>query len=131
MVAVEASVEMLAALCFFVTGVSHVAQPRAWAEFFIEMRGRGVVGSFQNALLHFPLGAIIVSLHNVWTGLPLILTLIGWGLVFKSLLYFTLPKYGLKKGLGMVSVEKSSGFVVAGVFAIALGGLFAYLALRR
>ena len=127
----EASVEMLAAVCFFVTGVSHVAQPRAWAEFFIEMRGRGEVGSFQNALLHFPLGAVIVSFHNVWTGLPMILTLVGWGLVFKCLLYFTFPKYGLKRGLGLVSQEKSGGFVVAGVFAIALGGLFAYLALRR
>jgi hypothetical protein len=122
---------MLAALCFFVTGVSHVAQPRAWAEFVIEMRGRGEVGSFQNALLHFPLGAIIVSFHNVWTGLPLILTLVGWGLVFKSLLYFTFPKYGLKKGLALVSVEKSKDFVVAGIFAIALSGLCAYLALRR
>ena len=127
----EASVEMLAAVCFFVTGVSHVAQPRAWAEFFIEMRGRGEVGSLQNALLHFPLGAVVVSFHNVWAGLPLILTLVGWGLVFKSLLYFTLPKYGLRKGLGMVSVEKSGGFVVVGVFAIALGVLFAYLAVRR
>ena len=121
---------MLAAVCFFVTGVSHVAQPRAWAEFFIEMRGRGRVGSLQNALLHFPLGAVIVSFHNVWTGLPMILTLVGWGLVFKSLLYFTLPKYGLKRGLWMVSREKSRGFVVAGVFAIALGGLCAYLAVR-
>ena len=127
----EASVEMLAAVCYFVIGVSHVAQPRAWAEFFVEMRGRGEVGSFQNALLHFPLGAIIVSFHNVWTGLPLILTLVGWGLVLKGLLYFTLPKYGLRKGLGMVSVEKSGGFAVAGVFAIALSVLFAYLALRR
>jgi hypothetical protein len=122
---------MLAALCFFVTGVSHVAQPRAWAEFFIEMRGHGVVGSFQNALLHFPLGAVIVSFHNVWSGPPVVLTLVGWGLVSKSLFYLTFPKYGLKKGLGMVSVEKSGGFVAAGVFAIALSGLFAYLALRR
>jgi hypothetical protein len=122
---------MLAAVCFFVVGVSHVARPRAWAELFIEMRGRGEVGSFQNALLHFPLGAVIVSFHNVWTGLPMILTLIGWGLVLKSLLYFTLPKYGLKKGLALVSVEKARGFVVAGVFAVALGGLCAYLALRR
>jgi hypothetical protein len=122
---------MLAAVCFFVTGVSHVAQPRVWAEFFIEMRGRGRVGSFQNALLHFPLGAIIVAFHNVWTGLPLVLTLVGWGLVLKSLLYFTFPKFGLRKGLALVSVEKSRDFAIAGIFAIALGGLFAYLALRR
>jgi hypothetical protein len=122
---------MLAAVCFFVIGVSHVAQPRVWAELFIGMRGRGRTGSFLNALMHFPLGAVVVSFHNVWSGLPVILTLVGWGLVFKSLFYFTFPEYGLKKGLALVSMERSNGFVVAGGFAIALGGLFAYLALRR
>jgi hypothetical protein len=124
-------VEILAAVCFFVTGVSHIAQPRVWAEFFVAMRGQGEAGSFLNALLHFPLGVVIVAFHNVWSGLPLILTLVGWGLVFKSTFYFTFPKFGLKRGLGMVSVEKSREFVVAGVFAILLSGLFAYLALRR
>lgn len=127
----EASVEKLAALCFFVTGVSHIAQPRVWAQFFLAMRGRGAAGSFLNALLHFPLGAVIVSFHNVWTGLPLVLTLVGWGLVLKSLLYFTFPDQGLKRGLSLVSVEKRGRFVVAGLFSIALSGLFAYLAWRR
>lgn len=126
----ELAVTRLAVVCFFVVGVSHVARPRAWARFFIEMRRRGEVGSFHNALLHFPLGAVIVSFHNVWTGLPVVLTLIGWGLVLKSFIYFVFPAYGLKV-LGQISEERAWGFVVAGLFSVALSGLLIFSLLRR
>src|SRR5918912_1841594 len=100
----ELAVTRLAIICFFVIGVSHVVQPRTWAQFFIEMRSKGRVGSFLNAFLHFPLGVVIVSFHNVWSGLPLVLTLIGWGLVMKSFIYFVFPGHGLKM-LSSVSIE--------------------------
>ena len=126
----ELAVTKLAIICFFVTGVSHVARPRAWARFFMEMHARGETGSLQNALLHFPLGAVIVSFHDVWEGLPAVLTLIGWGLVLKSFIYFVFPAYGLRV-LGRVSVERAWGFVVAGLFSLALSGLLLFSLLRR
>ena len=46
----------------------------------MDLHSKGEVRSFLNALLHFPLGVLIVSFHNVWHGLPVVLTLIGWGL---------------------------------------------------
>src|SRR5215217_4394274 len=92
----EVAVTKLAIICFFVVGVSHIVQPRVWAQFFIDMRGKGEAGSFLNALLHFPLGVLIVSFHNVWQGLPIVLTLIGWGLVLKSFIYFVFPAQGMK-----------------------------------
>ena len=115
----ELAVTKLAIICFFITGVSHIIQPRVWAQFFINMRSKGEAGSFQNALLHFPLGVVIVAFHNVWHGLPLVLTLIGWGLVLKSFIYFVFPQYGLKM-LSRVSIERSWGFAVAGVFSVAI-----------
>ncbi len=118
----ETSIEKLVAILFLVTGLSHILQPRVWAEFFIMIREKGEAGSFLNGLVHFPLGAFIVSFHNVWHGLPLVVTLIGWGLVLKSLIYLTYPKHGVKM-LGRISVEKSREFVAAGVFAIAISGL--------
>lgn len=126
----EIAVMRLAAVCFFVVGVSHIVRPRAWAQFFIKMRGRGEVGSFLNALLHFPLGVIIVSFHNVWTGLPVVLTVAGWGLVLKSFIYFVFPSHGLRV-LGRVTPERSAGFVVAGVFSLALSGLLIFSLLDR
>ncbi|HEX8845404.1 MAG TPA: hypothetical protein VF791_12205 [Pyrinomonadaceae bacterium] len=121
----ETSIQKLAAICILVTSLSHILQPRVWAQFFIMVREKGEVGSFLNGLLHFPLGVMIVSFHNVWQGIPLIVTLMGWGLVLKSLFYLTLPKQGLKV-LARISVEKSWEFAVAGLMGVALSGLIIF-----
>lgn len=126
----EVAVTRLAIICFFVIGVSHIVQPRVWAQFFIDMRGKGELGSFLNALLHFPLGVLIVSFHNVWQGLPIVLTLIGWGLVLKSFIYFVFPKHGAKM-LARVSLERSWEFVVAGVLSLGISGLLMFSLMRR
>ena len=125
----EIAVTKLAIVCFFVVGVSHIFQPRVWARFFIAMHGMGEVGSFLNALLHFPLGVLIVSFHNVWHGLPTVLTLIGWGLVLKSFIYFVFPRHGLKM-LARVSLERARGFAVAGIFSVGISGLLLFSLLR-
>ncbi len=126
----ELAVTKLAIVCFFITGVSHIIQPRVWAQFFIDMRGKGAVGSFLNAFLHFPLGVLIVSFHNVWHGLPIVLTLIGWGLVLKSFIYFVFPKHGTRM-LARVSMERSREFIVAGVLSLGISGLLMFSLLNR
>lgn len=122
----ETSVEKLTAIFFLVTGLSHVFQPRVWVKFFIMLREKGAVGSFLNGFVHFPLGAFIVAYHNVWhgTGMPMMVTIIGWGLVLKSTLYFIFPRHGLRM-LGTVSNERSWHFVV-GVVSVAVAGLIMY-----
>ena len=121
----EASIEKLVAICFLVIGLSHILQPRAWVKFFIMLREKGEVGSILNGLLHFPLGALIVSFHNVWQGIPMVVAIMGWGLVIKSLLYLTYPKHGMRV-LSQVSLERSWRFVVAGFVAVGLSGLIAF-----
>jgi hypothetical protein len=91
---VEVAIERLVALCCFAIGLSHLLQPRAWAELFIHWRDKGDVGVFYTALLHFTLGALIVAFHNVWRGLPMLVTLLGWGWTMKGLLYLIYPKHG-------------------------------------
>lgn len=127
---VDIAIEKLVAVCFFVVGLSHVFQPRAWAEFFIRFRDKGGAGSLMIGLLHLPLGLVIVSFHNVWQGIPLVVTLVGWGQVLKSLLYLTYPKHGLRM-LAHISVERSWVFVVGGVFSITLSGLITFSLLQR
>src|SRR5215212_8020029 len=121
----ESSVEKLTAIFFLVTGLSHIFQPRIWVRFFIMLREKGEVGSFINAFVHFPLGAFIVAFHNVWHGIPLIVTLIGWGLVIKGSSYFLFPRHGLRM-LGSVKPERSWHFVVAGIFSVALSAVIYY-----
>ena len=121
----EASVEKLMALFFLVTGLSHIFAPRAWIRFFIMLREKQEVGSLLNGLVHFPLGAFIVAFHNVWHGIPMIVTIIGWGLVLKSTIYFVLPQQGVRM-LSTIKMERSWHFVVAGVFSVALAGVILY-----
>src|SRR3954447_25122491 len=72
----ERSIEVLVIILFGVMGLSHILQPKVWAEFFILMRGKGQVGAFVDGFLNLPLGAVIVAFHRVWSGIPLVLTLV-------------------------------------------------------
>ena len=122
---VEIAVERLVALCCLVIGLSHVVQPRAWAELFIEWRKKGDVGVFYTGLLHFSFGALIVAFHNVWHGLPLIVTLLGCGWTLKGLLYLTYPQFGAKS-LARVSVERAHEFAIAGAVLLAISAVISY-----
>jgi hypothetical protein len=121
----ERSVEVLAIILFGVLGLSHILQPKAWAEFFILLRGKGEAGAFVDGLLNLPLGGVIIGFHNVWSGIPVVLTLVGWGLLIKGLIRFCAPKQALRM-MALVSVERAWGFQVAGAVLVALAGLLGY-----
>jgi uncharacterized protein YjeT (DUF2065 family) len=126
----EVGIERLAALAFIVTGLSHVAAPRAWTRFFINMRQQGEAAGLLNAYLHMPLGLLIVSFHWVWNGPGLLVTLVGWALTLKGILYFLWPERLAAIGLGHVSEENGWKFRVAGIFGVALGLAIGWIALR-
>ncbi|HEV2915592.1 MAG TPA: hypothetical protein VGX92_20095 [Pyrinomonadaceae bacterium] len=126
----EASIQKLVAICFMVIGLSHIIRPRVWAQLFIMFRDKGEAGSFLSGLLHFPLGALVVSFHNVWHGIPLVVTLVGWGLLIKGLIYLTYTKHGMRM-LGRVSIERSWEFTVAGFVSVALGVLIILPLIRQ
>jgi hypothetical protein len=118
-------VEILAIILFGVVGLSHILQPRTWAEFFILLRGKGEAGSFVDGFLNLPLGAIIVGFHDTWSGIPAVLTLVGWGLLIKGSIRFCAPKLGLRM-MARVSVERSWEFQIAGALLVALAGVLGY-----
>jgi hypothetical protein len=126
---VERAVESFLAVCLFGVGLSHAVQPLAWVEFFVWLRGQGRCAVFLEGLLSLNCGALVVAFHNVWTGLPAVITVLGWAMVLKGTVRLAAPGLGLRV-YQRVAPERAWHFRAAGVFALALSALCGYLALR-
>jgi hypothetical protein len=76
----------------FLVGLSHLIQPRLWRDFFIKIKETGVAGLII-AMYTLPQGLLIVLGHNIWVlDVPVIITICGWGMTIKSVIYALLPK---------------------------------------
>jgi hypothetical protein len=126
---VERAIELYAAIQFMVIGLSHLLQPRAWVDFFIVLREQGRAGVFANGFLSLLFGSLVVSFHDVWTGWPVILTLIGWAQVIKATVAFVLPDVAMR-GLQRVSHERAWEFQIPGAIFVGLAALMAYVVVR-
>ena len=126
---IERATEVFAVVNLAVIGVSHIAQPKVWVEFFTFLRERGHAGVFFNGMLSLAFGSILAAFHNVWTGLPMIVTLLGWAQVLKGLLSLVAPSVGLKKMM-RVSMDRAWEFQAAGVVLVALAALIAWTWVR-
>jgi hypothetical protein len=121
----ELAIEAFAAINFLVIGVSHMLQPRAWVEFFERLRAVGRPGAFANGFLTLLMGSLIVAFHNVWTGIPAILTFMGWVFVLKSAIVFVSPETGLRS-MSMAKAQDSKSYVVAGLVLVGVAALLCY-----
>ena len=102
----EHAIQVFAVVNFVVIGLSHVAQPRVWVQFFALLARQGHAGVFVNAMLSLLVGSIIVAFHNTWSGIPALLTFIGWAQVVKGAISLVAPAVGMK-GLRRVSGERA------------------------
>jgi hypothetical protein len=125
---VERSVELYVCVQFLVIGLSHVLQPRAWVEFFVLLRGWGRPGVFANGFLSLIFGAVIVGFHNVWSGWPMVFTLIGWAQIVKATVAFTMPHISMRS-LQRVSPERAWEFQVAGAVFLVITAVMTYVLL--
>jgi hypothetical protein len=124
----EQSVEVFVAIQTLVIAVSHIVQPRAWVDFFVWLRSKGHAGVFANGFLTLWFGAMIVAFHPVWSGLAMVVTLLGCAQVLKGSIAFVLPQISMR-GFERVSHERSHEFVIAGAGFLAFSGVCWYLVL--
>ncbi len=121
----QQAIEIFAVINFLIIGLSHVFQHRVWAEFFILLHRQGRPGAFANSFLSLMTGSLIVAFHNVWSGIPVILTVIGWSFVLKAAVVFLVPEWGLRS-IGRIRLESSRLFMVPGVIMILVAVLLGY-----
>jgi uncharacterized protein YjeT (DUF2065 family) len=125
----QRGIEIFAALYFLAIGLSHLLQPQAWVDFFVRLRNQGRSGMFTEGFLAMTFGALVVSFHNVWTGLPMVLTLLGWAQVAKGLTRFVAPQLSLRT-YQRVTPERAWQFRIGGVFALGIAAFLGYLLIR-
>ena len=73
----ERALEIFAVVQLTVIGLSHIVFHRAWAEFFVWLTSRGRAGAFANGFMSLAFGSMVVGFHQVWSGLAMVLTIVG------------------------------------------------------
>jgi hypothetical protein len=121
----ERAVQLYAIVNLTVIGISHLLRPRVWVEFFLYLRERGEAGVFAIGLLNLIFGTIIVGFHNVWSGIPLLLTVVGWVSVAKALCYLSFPAPVLLK-LQRLTPERANLVSVGGILFLLLAAVLGY-----
>jgi hypothetical protein len=102
-----------------IVGASHIVHHRAWAEFFIHLRALRYRGVFLHGLLSLAFGSMILAFHPVWSGLPLVLTIVGVLYLMKTAQCFVLPAMSMGS-LNRVTLERSRVFIGVGVMFLVI-----------
>jgi hypothetical protein len=115
------AVRIFAAAHFLVIGLSHLAQPKAWARFFMLLAKQGEAGAFANGFLSLYFGSILVALARPDSAPGVVLLVIGAAQLLKASVAFLLPRASLKS-LERVSLERAWEFQAAAPIFLVLGG---------
>ena len=125
----ERALEIFAVVQLTVIGLSHIVFHRAWAEFFVWLTAKGRAGAFANGFMSLAFGSMVVAFHQVWSGLPMVLTIVGVLNLVKAAMCFLIPYLALRS-MGRVSLARSRQFIGAGVVALAMAAVTAFSLVR-
>jgi hypothetical protein len=102
-------------------GLSHIVRPALWVDFFTRVHAHGTAGLVGKVLaVELWPGALIVTLHQVWWGPGIVLTLYGWAQFAKVWLALFAPGIGMRS-LAMAQSKGERGFVLGGVMLMLVG----------
>jgi len=72
------------------------------------------------AIATLPISLTLVIIHPVWViGWPVIITIIGWALVFSSLIYLFFPRKAILQLIGYFN--KPASYIVHGIVSLVIG----------
>lgn len=123
------AVEVYMSIIFIVAGMSYLVRPDAWREFLAHLESKGSAGSLTAAALSLVTGSFIVAFHNVWGGIPTILTVFGWVGLAKGAVFAVFPEL-TRKRFAMAQRMGNGLWRTAGALWVAVGVLVLQYALR-
>ena len=125
----EANALMIAEIAgpvFVVLGLSFLLYAKVWQK-IIDGWLRSHYAMIPVALLQLVLGIVVVRIYNVWTlDIGLLVTLIGWIMILKSVVFFLAPGQIVKWALKMKKMPAL--LALSSLILIAWGGILGYFA---
>jgi hypothetical protein len=103
-------------------GLSHIVRPQMWIDYFNGLHAKGANGVITRTFtMELWPALLIVSLHQVWHGVAIVITIYGWLMLTKVAVSLLFPEAGLRS-LAMAS-RGPRGFILAGCVLVAIGGV--------
>jgi hypothetical protein len=116
----QTGVELVTFISCLVLGLSHLLQPQMWMEFFRTIIAKGKSGLILNGFLTLVPALVVTTLHQVWSGPALVITVFGWLLLIKSSIGFLAPDIGMRSL--QLSRHGTKSFRAAGIGLLAVSG---------
>lgn len=117
---VQSAIQIIMAVGCTIMGLSHVLQPRMWQDYFETLHKYGAAGVLIRTITwEFWPALIVVTMHQVWRGPGLVLTVFGWLLLVKSTISLLAPEVSLRSMA--LSRRGPRGFKWGGLFLIGVG----------
>jgi hypothetical protein len=123
----QSAMQLMMGIGCTLIGLSHVLQPLVWQDYFATLHERGEAGVLTRTMTWelWP-ALILVTLHQVWSGPGVLLTLFGWMLLVKCTASLLVPQIGLRS---MAMAQRGPAMFVAGGMLLMIIGLTSGLAL--
>lgn len=116
-----AFVEFVMLLTGAIMGLSHIVQPGMWAEYFGALAERGRAGVVTKVLqVELWPALLIVSLHQVWSGPAIVVTVVGWLMLAKVAIGLLAPDLALRSM--RMAGRGGRSFIPAGIALLVVSG---------
>ena len=111
---------------WFIMGLSRAVHPKAWIEMIAHVKSSHCAGFIMGGFA-LPIGLLVIVCHNKWVlDWPVFITVCGWGMVIKSVVYFLYPKAA---DIVIERAGKSArGLRIAGIVMAVFGGILTWQA---
>jgi len=116
----EVLVEKVAAAVLFMVGVSLRTSTPFWISYYKGIAEMGPKGVRLNGAVSLAVGMTVILIHNVWSGVPVLLTLLGWLLLAESIICFLVPEMALASLKSMKEQQRIRVYQGTGTALVAL-----------
>ena len=122
------AVQFVMAVSGSLMALSHIVRPAIWVDYFSGLHEQGTRGVLTRTFtLELWPALLIVTLHQVWSGLAIVVTIYGWLQLTKIAVAVMAPEIGLRS-LAMAkrgdNAFRLGGVMLLAVAASAAGALF-------